>query len=168
MTKNIQLHSESLMPTSTSDSAIRASVDTPIAETSTKGPACKIYNFDGYSESPPSPPKNHSSISNFLSDWESDPVRKSHLEAGRKWVAESFYSDDGVTVRSLRLNKGWSQKQLADELLTSQPHIARIEKGTENVGISTCRKLAQALGVDLNTLNEALLRQESIAVSNQK
>jgi transcriptional regulator with XRE-family HTH domain len=50
-------------------------------------------------------------------------------------------------VTALRLKRGWSQKQLAGELGTSQPHVARIEAGTEDLRLSTIVKLAGVLGV---------------------
>jgi transcriptional regulator with XRE-family HTH domain len=68
-------------------------------------------------------------------------------------------------VRALRLRRGWSQSQLAEAIKTSQSHIARIERGTENVTIQTCRRLCAALGIDMNTLDQALRRQEVIAQS---
>lgn len=82
--------------------------------------------------------------------------------------AKVDYGEDGDTVRTLRLRKGWSQARLAAELGTSQSHIARIERGTENLTIETCRKLSRALRIDLNTLDRALKRQETIAQGQQK
>lgn len=103
-----------------------------------------------------------------MGEWEQDDRRRAALEAGRQWVADAFYSEDGDTVRTLRLHKGWSQARLATELGTSQSHIARIERGTENLTIETCRKLSRALGIDLNTLDQALRRQEAIAQVQRK
>ena len=71
-------------------------------------------------------------------------------------------------MRAFRLRKGWSQTRLAEELSTSQSHVARIERGTENLTIETCRKLSTVLGIDLNTLDQALKRQEAIAQAKQK
>jgi transcriptional regulator with XRE-family HTH domain len=68
----------------------------------------------------------------------------------------------------LRLRKGWSQTQLANELGTSQPHIARIERGTENVTIETCRRLCRVLGIDMNRLDAALRRQEALRAGTAK
>jgi transcriptional regulator with XRE-family HTH domain len=89
------------------------------------------------------------------------------LESGRRWIAEAFYPGDGDTVRTLRLRMGWSQTRLAEALGTSQSHVARIERGTENLAIQTCRKLAAALDIDLNTLDQALKRQEAIVRAKQ-
>jgi ribosome-binding protein aMBF1 (putative translation factor) len=106
-------------------------------------------------------------IGQLLDEWERDDQGRAALESGRRWVAETFYNEDGDTVRTLRLRMGWSQTRLADALGTSQSHIARIERGTENLTIETCRKLASALAIDLNTLDQALKRQEAIARAKQ-
>ena len=71
-------------------------------------------------------------------------------------------------MRTLRLRKGWSQSRLAKALETSQSHVARIERGTENLTIETCRKISKALEIDMNTLDQALKRQEAIAQAQQK
>jgi transcriptional regulator with XRE-family HTH domain len=104
----------------------------------------------------------------LVSEWEKDDKRRAAIEDARRWAADTFHSEDGDTVRTLRLRRGWSQVRLAEELGTSQSHIARIERGTENLAIETCRKLAHALEIDLNTLDQALKRQESIAQAKQK
>ncbi len=122
---------------------------------------CQVYSFEAYIPSQAVPPPNYSSISKLEAEWEQENEGQS-IKEGRQWVADTFYSEDGDTVRTMRLRKGWSQAHLAEKLGTSQSHIARIEKGTENLHIETCRKLALALGVDLNTLNQALERQEAI------
>ena len=73
-------------------------------------------------------------------------------------VAANFYAQDGDTLRSLRLRHGWSQGRLAAAPATSQSHVARIERGTGNLTIATCRKLANVFGIDLKTLDEILRR----------
>jgi len=90
------------------------------------------------------------------------------LEEGRRWVARTFYGEEGDTVRTLRLRKGWSQTRLAEALGTSQSHVARIERGTENLTIETCRKLGMVLDVDMNTLDAMLRRQEVLARAKQQ
>ena len=98
-----------------------------------------------------------------MNEWEQDEEWHAAMAEARHWVAEQFYAEDGNTVRSLRLRKGWSQSRLAEALGTSQSHIARIERGTENLALETCRKLCNALGIDMNTLDLALKNQEAIA-----
>jgi transcriptional regulator with XRE-family HTH domain len=54
------------------------------------------------------------------------------------------------------MRHGWSQKQLAEAIGTSQPHIARIENGRDNVLLATANQLARALQVSLEQINAAL------------
>lgn len=129
---------------------------------------CQVFAFEAYIVPRPQAPAKHTSISRLAAEWEQDPKGRAALEEGRQWVADTFYGEDGDTVRALRLRKGWSQTRLAEELATSQSHVARIERGTENLTIETCRKLSRALGVDLNTLDQVLKRQEAIAQAKQK
>lgn len=124
---------------------------------------CKVYNFEHYNQEKIQAPLRHKAIGNLIAKWETDEHRKNALEDARQWVSNTFYNEEGVTVRNLRLHKGWSQSHLAKELGTSQSHIARIEKGTENIAIETCRKLCNALNVDMNILDQALRNQEEIA-----
>lgn len=101
-------------------------------------------------------------IDDLAAQWEQDPAKKAALQDARRWVADTFHGEEGDTVRSLRLRKGWSQAKLAKAMNTSQPHIARIERGRENFTIDTCRRLSKALEIDMNTLDAALQRQEAI------
>lgn len=102
-------------------------------------------------------------VDDFVQKFEDDEILRPELETARHWVADTFYGDDGDTIRTIRLRKGWSQTTLANELGTSQSHVARIEKGTENIHIQTCRRLCSALSIDMNTVDEYLRRQEAIA-----
>lgn len=128
---------------------------------------CPVFAFAAYTAPPQPVPANQTTIGQLLDEWEADAQGRAALESGRRWVAETFYRENGDTVRTLRLRMGWSQTRLADALGTSQSHIARIERGTENLTIETCRKLASALEIDLNTLDQALKRQEAIARAKQ-
>lgn len=92
------------------------------------------------------------SMTDFLNNIENDPVA-SDLNEGRKWVAETFYKETH-SLASLRLSKGWSQKQLAEMLNTKQPYIARIENGVEDIQLSTLKKLAKVFDVDIHEIIE--------------
>ena len=129
---------------------------------------CQVFAFEAYTYRPPETLANHTSISALAAEWEQDSKGHGALQEGRQWLADAFYGEDGDTVRAFRLRKGWSQTRLAEELSTSQSHVARIERGTENLTIETCRKLSTVLGIDLNTLDQALKRQEAIAQAKQK
>lgn len=122
----------------------------------------KIIYAD-FPQAPAQPaPARHTSVKDLVAKFERNPASREAIQEGRQWVADKFYDEEGLTVRSLRLMKGWSQTRLSVEAETSQSHISRIERGSEDVRVQTLRKLASALDVDMNTLNEALLRQEKV------
>lgn len=104
----------------------------------------------------------------FISGFELEKDGRAALKEGRQWVAETFYGEDGDTVRTLRLKKGMSQVALAESLGTSQSHVARIERGTENPLLGTCRRWCIALEIDMNTLDQAMQRQEAICMAKTK
>lgn len=120
----------------------------------------KLYMFEAYTQTDNETPAKHTAIGDLITQWSQDEKRRNAIEDARRWIADEYHSEDGDTVRTLRLRKGWSQAKLAEEIGTSQPHIARIERGTENLQIDTCRRLSAALDIDMNTLNAALRRQE--------
>lgn len=100
-------------------------------------------------------PEGFEDIDTYIDDRERDPLQLDALKAARRRIADRLPATK-VTLAKLRLQKGWSQKQLAQAVGTSQPHIARIENGRDNVLLSTANELARALGVTLNEVNIAL------------
>lgn len=157
-------------PSASASSAPTKSFERVFGESgaATSRTCCRVFAFEARATPSPQTPARHFSISQLAGEWEQDAEGRAALEEGRQWVANTFYGENGDTVRTLRLRKGWSQARLAEVLATSQPHVARIERGTENLTIETCRKLSRALGIDLNTLDQALKRQEAIAQAKQK
>lgn len=91
-----------------------------------------------------------------------DPELSGHIASARKWAAGEFYGSE-KTLKAFRLRAGLSQKDLAQLIDTSQPHIAKIEAGKADPQYSTMVKLSNALGVDLNELGEALKNAASRA-----
>jgi transcriptional regulator with XRE-family HTH domain len=57
-----------------------------------------------------------------------------------------------MSVRKLRLQKGWSQDQLAEFSGLSVRTIQRIERG-QPAGLESLKSLAAAFDVELNTIN---------------
>ncbi len=161
---------KSATPSASASSAPTKSFEKVIGQTgaATSRTRCQVFAFEAYTSPPPETPAKHTTISQLVAEWEQDAKGRATLEEGRQWVAGTFYGDDGDTVRTLRLRKGWPQTRLAKELGTSQSHVARIERGTENLAIGTCRRLSKVLGIDMNTLDQALKRQEAIALAKQK
>jgi ribosome-binding protein aMBF1 (putative translation factor) len=60
--------------------------------------------------------------------------------------------DGESTLKICREFRGLTQQQLANASQVSRPMIAAIEAKTKRGGIETLKKLARALGVDLNHL----------------
>ncbi|MGY0561670.1 helix-turn-helix domain-containing protein [Luteimonas sp. A277] len=128
-------------------------------KTSSAQESCQVFKFGDYVTTEASTPVRHTAIGDLVAKWEETPDRRAAIARARAWVADAFHADEGETLRTLRMKKGFSQQQLAVLVGTSQPHIARIEGGADNLAIDTCRRLSHALGVDLNTLDAALLQQ---------
>ncbi len=63
-----------------------------------------------------------------------------------------LYGQLGVTVRRLRLARGWSQDVLADRSGLHRAHIGEIERGETNVTLQTLKTLADALSVRITDL----------------
>lgn len=96
-------------------------------------------------------------ISDLLAEREKDPRKAAALARARKKLS-SVIASDGNSVASLRLAKGLSQQQLANNMGVKQPHIARIERG-EDVKISTILSLANALNESPEVVFKALESQ---------
>ncbi|MBT4194779.1 MAG: helix-turn-helix transcriptional regulator [Gammaproteobacteria bacterium] len=129
--------------------------NTPVTTTE----ECKVYKFEKYLDLKPQSPPGYKSINDIISNLEKDKSTKQSLEKARSWLAD--FCGDELTLKALRLKNGWSQVKLAEILSTSQSHIARIEKGTENISIDTCRRLCAAFNIDMNNLNKLLENQEA-------
>jgi DNA-binding XRE family transcriptional regulator len=99
-------------------------------------------------------PEGFEEIDSLAQEYERDPVKAEALKAARQRLAKKLAT--ATNLAKLRLSRGWSQKRLADEIGTSQPHIARIENGRDNVLLATANQLAKALGVSLEEINAAL------------
>ncbi len=101
-------------------------------------------------------PKDFIEIDELVEKEERDPRVAEAIADGRMKVAEAFYSHGPQTLSYYRLQKGWSQKRLADEAKTSQSYIARIESGDVDPQMTTARKIAQALDISIAALDNAL------------
>lgn len=95
------------------------------------------------------------SIDDYLSQLgESDEIKKL-LSDGAKWVGDNYHQNS-KSIKALRLRCGLSQDQLATKIGSTQNRISRIEKGDEDIRLSTMRKLANALDVTLQDIDIAL------------
>lgn len=153
MIATISLLSESSAHTTASEPV------TPLKSSSASSPATKPFGAVHYLVLSPKDepvPEGYTTIDDIVAEYERDPAMREELLDARRWVADTVLAGQPVTLRTLRLRKGLSQAQLAEAIGTQQPHVARIERGQADPQLATCRRIASALGVDLNTLDQAL------------
>lgn len=99
----------------------------------------------------------------------SDPRAAAATALGTKWVAETFFPRRKNSIAALRMHAGLSQRALANRLGVSQPMVAKWEREEEpNLQLSTVKKLATALSVELPKLIEILVKEQNTEVSNER
>lgn len=152
MTPTTRPLDESFRLTKTSESAAQVSMTVPAVTTR---PAQVIPFIAPTPVEAPIPP-GYTTIDEIVAKFERDPAMREELLDARRWVADTVLAGKPVTMRTLRLRRGLSQAQLAEAIGTQQPHVARIERGQADPQLDTCRRIAHALGVDLNMLDQAL------------
>ena len=62
----------------------------------------------------------------------------------------------GETIEQMRSEKGWTQGELAEAVGTSQSAIHRIEKGGQNISLDMIKKLSEALGNQILSINDSV------------
>ena len=67
-----------------------------------------------------------------------------------------YQQEIGGVVAHLRTEKGLTQSELADLLGTSQPTIYRIENGKQNISLEMVKKLSNALGSPILSVNTSV------------
>ncbi len=67
----------------------------------------------------------------------------------------SYQEAIGRVVEQLRVDKGWTQAQLARAIGSSQSAIHRIEKGRQNISLELTEKLSRALGRQILSVSDA-------------
>ena len=65
---------------------------------------------------------------------------------------QDIQKEIGVTIRTLRLKRGWSQDLFADRSGLNRAHVGEIERGESNVTIQTLKIVADTLGVRIRDL----------------
>lgn len=70
-------------------------------------------------------------------------------------MASEVYADAPVTLKTLRLKAGLSQKELADNVGIQQPNISEMECGKRKPTLDTVRRLAEALGIGVEEVLRA-------------
>lgn len=67
----------------------------------------------------------------------------------------SYQEEIGAVVSRLRLEKGWTQSELAERIGTSQSAVHRIEKGLQNTSLDMIKKLSDCLGGQILSVNDS-------------
>jgi DNA-binding transcriptional regulator YiaG len=86
-------------------------------------------------------------IEGMISERESSPEGLHSMRAARRWARDALYGNGNSSIRSLRLERGMSQAQLATAMDTNQATISRWERGPCNLEASSIVKLASVLEV---------------------
>lgn len=68
--------------------------------------------------------------------------------------------DIGDEILRLRIEKGWSQVELAERAGTKQANISRLESGLNNPSVNFLQKVANALDANLSIHFEKIFAQE--------
>lgn len=69
--------------------------------------------------------------------------------------ARTYQEVIGETIETMRIEKGWTQEELANAVGSSQSAIHRIEKGGQNVSLEMIKKLSEALGTQILSINDS-------------
>ena len=68
---------------------------------------------------------------------------------------KSYQQVIGETIAHMREERGWTQGELAKATGTSQSAIHRIEKGGQNVSLEMIKKLSEAFGAQILSINDS-------------
>ena len=101
-------------------------------------------------------PEGFMDIDTLVEREEQDPAVKRAISDGNRIIAEALYAGTPRRLAWYRLRNGWSQKELAGRLGTSQSYIARLEAGEIDPQVSTLKRLAAALQVSAAELLEVI------------
>lgn len=95
-------------------------------------------------------------LSDVISDLEKTEAGSIELSSGRKWVAETLYSEEKPTLQFFRLKAGLSQAEFAKKISTTQSRISIYERGTEQPTFEMMMRMKDVLNIDMNALSEAI------------
>ena len=101
-------------------------------------------------------PADFIDVDTLVEQEEEDPVVKQAIATGRKVVADAYYSAGPQSLSYYRLLNGWSQKELAERMGTSQSYIARLEAGDVDPQVSTLKRLATVFELQPSVLLDAI------------
>lgn len=101
-------------------------------------------------------PEGFVDIDALVEEEEKDSASRDAIAAGRRAVADNYYADGPKRLIWFRLTRGWSQKELARRLGSSQSYVARLEAGDIDPQVSTLQRLAAVFEVPAAELLEAV------------
>ncbi|MGD9878555.1 MAG: helix-turn-helix transcriptional regulator [Reyranella sp.] len=140
----------------TTDSAFRRFVEGCLPQSTPATSPGRLIQWAEFYQGTAEPiPDGFEDIDAIIEARERDEAARAGLQRARARLSQAL-KDRASPLAVLRLQRGWSQKQLAEAIGTSQPHIARIENGRDNVMLETANQLARALNVSLEEINAAL------------
>jgi ribosome-binding protein aMBF1 (putative translation factor) len=128
------------------------------AAVSESGRSNVVLFIQSWQDQTEKPPRGYKRVQDIVARNEANPERRALIERGRRQIAKDFYTDERSPLAKLRLSKGWSQARLANEIGTTQSHVARMEAG-QDLLLSTVARLASALDVEKGKLASILLEQ---------
>jgi len=82
--------------------------------------------------------------------------------------AVQFSKRVGLIVRQLRLERGWSQQELADRMNYERSRIGRLELGQTAITVDILLVIANALQVDIHSLLPVEVRLKTEVVREQQ
>ena len=68
----------------------------------------------------------------------------------------NYQEEIGLLIADMRAKKGWTQAELAEQVGSSQSAIHRIETGAQNVSLDMIKKLSDALGGQILSINSSV------------
>jgi transcriptional regulator with XRE-family HTH domain len=87
-----------------------------------------------------------------LKDYRRQLMQDPKVAAARRQLQPKL--DLGRQVLHLRLEHGWTQKELAEKAGTKQANISRLENGLLNPSVDMLQRVASALGAELTVILE--------------
>jgi len=135
---------------------IKTSISAPYKGNSQQGSATLVYHHFGLAKKPIAKTK---SVNSLIEKFKARSASfEGHLKTARSATATALYGDE-VSVRTLRLKKGWSQADLAGHIGSYQSHIAKIESGRDNLALDTVLKLATAFSISSGEMCDILKKK---------
>lgn len=111
-------------------------------------------------KSSPMPVEGALSAQDLIGEYcDADPSFAKEMQSARAAVANKYYPAE-ISLRTLRLNKGMTQSELASALAVKQPYIAIVEAGRNWPNPDFIGKLASYFNKGFGEMCELLSKQK--------